>query len=596
MTRELTGRTERGVDIARTHTKAGESSMITAGLKLTHSGGLAVLEDDRLLFNIEVQKLDNNARYSPVADMRLIPEILSGFGLKVSDVDHWAIDGWDGAEYGHLSLRNNDVPLELTVAPYRENDVVNNLCRPGFTGEVEIGGRMKPYNSYVHVSSHFAAAYCSSPFAARGEDSFVLVWDGGCFPRLYFVDARRGTVENGNEVFPLIGHSYAMAAQHFGPWARGAGDQSKVVDDLSVAGKLMAYIGLGTPKDAVQEVIGEVFRKHFEAPTPSVAEYRNAVIGCGSNGEPSHRYVHAYLGEIRARLAGLGVSDEDVLASMHQFMEDLLVERIAAKVRKWKGDGPFNLSFAGGCALNIKWNSALRAHPVFADVWVPPYPDDSGSAIGTACVERARVKGLGSIQWHARLGPELVDSSDVPAGWTGRPCSIEELAGHLHETGRPVVFLRGRAELGPRALGARSIIAPAVSPGMKDHLNEVKLREGYRPVAPICLTEHAPEIFDPGTPDPYMLFDHLVRPAWLDRIPAIVHLDGTARLQTVGEADDPVLTDLLRAYHRLSGVPVLCNTSANLNGHSFFPDAASAMDWGRVEHVWCEGVLYAKGS
>ncbi|MEE3922504.1 carbamoyltransferase C-terminal domain-containing protein [Micromonospora sp. BRA006-A] len=145
----------------------------------------------------------------------------------------------------------------------------------------------------------------------------------------------------------------------------------------------------------------------------------------------------------------------------------------------------------------------------------------------------------------------------------------------------------GRAELGPRALGHRSIIAPAHDPAMKDRLNEIKLRESYRPVAPICLEERAPEVFDPGTPDPYMLFEHHIRPGggWRDRVPAVVHADGSARLQTVGPAH-PLLFELLTAYERHSGIPVLCNTSANHPGRGFFPDAASAMRWGGVPRVW----------
>ncbi|CAM5331728.1 carbamoyltransferase [Streptomyces spiroverticillatus] len=571
--------------------------MLTAGLKLTHSGGLALFDDDKLLFHVEVQKLANNPRYSPVSDLSLIPELLDAYGFRVSDVDRWALDGWDGRTSGRISVLDHGTPLELAVAPYRETEEVPSLIRPAFSGEIPIGGKTVTYDSYVHVSSHFGAAYCSSPFAARGEDSFVLVWDGGTFPRLYFVDAAKGTVENGGEVFPLIGHSYAMAAQYYGPWARKADDRSQVVDDLSVAGKLMAYIALGQPKDAIQEALRDAYHHNFEAPTEAVAEYRRAVTGCGSNGEPSHRYAHRYLSDAAERIGALGVSDEDVLASMHQFMEDLLVERIADKIRRWKGDGPWNLSFAGGCALNIKWNSALRAHPIFNDVWVPPFPDDSGSAIGTGAVAVAHDKGgVSAVQWHARTGPSLVTTSEVPEGWSARGCSVEEVARLLHEENKPLVFLQGNAELGPRALGARSIIAPANDPAMKDVLNDVKKREHYRPVAPICLVEHAEEIFDPGTPDPYMLFDHDVRPAWLDKVPAVIHLDGTARLQTVSSEEDPVLTTLLRAYHALSGIPVLCNTSANLNGHGFFPDAASAMRWGGTDHVWADGTLYSKNT
>lgn len=565
--------------------------MITCGLKLTQSGGVALFDDDELLLNVEVQKVDNNPRYSYVTDLEFVPRTLAQFGYSADDVHHWVVDGWDGARTGTVSVRTGGAPLNVTVAPYRETIEGSDLVQPLRTGQLPIDGRPRSFSSYVHTASHFAAAYCTSPFAARGEEAIVMVWDGGCFPRLYHVDPERG-VTNGGEAFPLIGHTYAMGAQHFGPWRRPTAELSTQVDDFSVAGKLMAYIALGTPRDEIQRVMRDAFERRFEAPTPEVADYRRRVIGCGSTGEPSHRYVHAFLTEVRGRVEALGASDDDVLASMHEFLERMLVERVTAKIRAWKGDGPHNLCFAGGCALNIKWNSALRAHPLFADVWVPPFPDDSGSAIGTACAHLAGLKGPRPVGWQVRLGPELVRSPHVPAGWTARPCRPEELARIMHLTGKPAVFLRDRAELGPRALGVRSVLAPATEPGMKDLLNTVKDREYYRPVAPICLQERAGEIFDPGTPDPYMLFEHVVRPDWLDRVPAIVHLDGTARLQTVSVADDPVLAQLLREYAKWSGIPVLCNTSANRRGRGFFPDVASALDWGRIDLVWADGVLY----
>lgn len=565
--------------------------MLIGGLKLTQSGGLALLDGDQLHFNIEVQKLDNGRRYSDVDDLAILSTILGDFGYKVSEVDRWVLDGWDGAVNGHASRLDHGVPIDVTLAPYRETERTGNPALPAYMGELKFGGELKTYDSYVHVASHLAAAYCTSPFALRGEPAFVLVWDGGCFPRLYFVDAQ-GRIEPGGEVFPLIGHFYSMASQHWGPFRRK--DKSSHVDDLSVAGKMMAYIALGTPKSEIQDIFGELFHKHFEDNTSRVSEYRSRIIGCGSTGEPSHRYVHAYLYEVYERLTALGVADDDVLASVHQFIEELLLERIVAKIKAWKGDGPWNLCFAGGCALNIKWNAALRSGPVIASMWVPPFPDDSGSAIGTACLGLGNGTGLKPIKWQVRLGPELVSTPHVPAGWSVAPCRPEELARILHSTGKAAVLLKGRAELGPRALGARSIIAPAVDPKMKDILNAAKKREYYRPVAPICLTEHAPDIFDPGTPDPYMLFEHQVRPEWIDRIPAVVHLDGTARLQTVSNTDDPNLAAILREYHKWSGIPVLCNTSANYNGCGFFPNARSAMEWGQIDMVWAEGVLYRR--
>src|SRR5262249_29577078 len=157
-----------------------------------------------------------------------------------------------------------------------------------------------------------------------------------------------------------------------------------------------------------------------------------------------------------------------------------------------------------------------------------------------------------------------------------------------------VVFLSGKADLGPRALGNRSILASAATGEMKDRLNGIKRREAYRPVAPVCLEERAADVFSPGTPDPYMLFTHRVRDEWRARVPAIVHVDGTARLPTLSAAQNPLVASLLRVYEAVSGLPVLCNTSANAPGRGFFPDARSAMEWGEVRYVWCEGTMYSR--
>ncbi|MFF7994641.1 carbamoyltransferase N-terminal domain-containing protein [Kitasatospora xanthocidica] len=565
--------------------------MITCGLKLTHDGAVALVEDGRLVFSVEMEKLANNPRYSTISDLAVVPAVLAGFGYRPSDVDEWVIDGWDGDKPGRVETSERGVPVELAVGPYRESAHSPDLIRPSVAGELTIDGRARAYTSYTHAAGHVISTYCSSAFARRREPSFVLIWDGGMFPRLYWVDPETG-VENGGSLFPLIGHTYATAGHHFGPFRRAS--QSARVDDLSVAGKLMAYIALGEPRQPVLTVLRETFHESFESDTGRATEYRRLVGGFGSLFEPSMPPLHAFFRAVRARVEPLGVPDEDVLAAVHLFLQELLAERLDATIRRWKGDGPWNLCFAGGCALNIKWNSALRALPVVGGMWVPPFPNDAGSAIGAAALGMIRHTGIRHLEWHPRLGPALGPVGALPDGWSAGPCTPRELAGVLHDTGEPVVVLNGRAELGPRALGGRSILAAATRAGTKDALNRIKGREHYRPVAPICLVEEAPKVFDPGTPDPHMLFDHEVRPEWISRVPAIVHLDGTARLQTVAEEDDPVLAEILSEYHRLSGVPVLCNTSANLNGSGFFPDVASAIGWGAVDRIWSEGTLYRR--
>jgi carbamoyltransferase len=564
------------------------------GLKLTHDGGVALLDGRDVVFNVEMEKLDNNQRYSTVEDLDVVPEILGEFGYGLTDIDAVAIDGWETEKVSRrVGVREVDLPL----AGYRERSRDTEVLEPQVTGSVEIDGHTLPYHSYTHVAGHVAAAYCTSPFARDGAPSLVLTWDGGMFPRLYDVGPGGRPVRPLGPVFPVIGHVYAAAGHYFGPFVdgkeRGENGLYEPHVELSIAGKLMAYIALGSPSEAALRLIQESYDHHFESDSDVAGKYRAEIGGNGLIEERSMDWINPFYERIQRRARQHGISDEDVLASMHQFFQDLLLERLAAKVESSKGPGgPWNLCFTGGCALNIKWNNALREHPLFTDVWVPPFPNDSGSPLGTAASHLVHTTRESALRWDVRSGPRLGDAE--PEGWRREKCGVAELASVLHDTGEPVVVLNGRAELGPRALGGRSVIAPAVDPAMKARLNDMKGRAHYRPVAPICLEEHAPEVFDPGTADPYMLFEHRVRPEWLDRVPAIAHLDGTARLQTVSAEDDDITYELLRQYHQRSGIPVLCNTSANYNGSGFFPDVASAAEWGRAGRIWSDGFLYTK--
>jgi carbamoyltransferase len=563
--------------------------VLICGLKLTHDGTVALIEDGRLVCGVEMEKLDNRPRYSTIEDLDVVAWVVEEHGYDLADVDHFVVDGWGGVTCRPIELTSGGRDVAVTVAPYHEN-AAREVFAPGYRGTMEIAGRHRSYSSYFHASGHIASAYYTSPFAARGESSFVLVWDGGMFPRLYFLDPARNTVENGGALFPVMGHFYATAGNHFGPFPRTA--DPAVVAGHSVAGKLMAYIAMGTERPEVREVLESLWEDNFTGPSRRAVRNRRTVGGWGLRGDVP--YLAEFFLDLRAEL-GSRYSDEDVLASLHAFVERTLVAALGERISAWKGALESNLCFAGGCALNIKWNSALRDSGLFREVWVPPFPNDAGSALGAAICHAVRSDStFGALDWHVRLGPTITDERPELPGWTREPCDVTRLAEVLHAEQEPVVVLDGRAELGPRALGGRSILAPATDPAMKDRLNQAKLREAYRPVAPVCLESAAPRYFAPGTPDPYMLFDHRVRDECRGRIPAVAHLDGTARLQTVNESDDPFLAALLTEYAKLSGIPVLCNTSANHPGRGFFPDVRSAAEWGRLSRIWHSGHLYRK--
>lgn len=557
--------------------------MIVCGLKLTHDGAVSLIENGRHLFTVEMEKLNNNPRYTSIEDTAVIADVLRAQGCDISSIDLFAIDGWGGTDqdvlalqprleigpdHNWLSARNRGEPYRLGLAPYLEKSLKSNVLEHWAFSGLKIGDDSRDYRGYLHVAGHILGAYAASPFSSMGEDAYILVWDGGMYPRLYFFDARAKKIENLGPIFLLVGNIYTIFSQYFGPFKV---DGNFVMDNLSVAGKVMAYVALG-------EVRRELF-SHFDS---IYIECYDRPMG----------FANLFANEFIKRIDGRGYRDEDILASFHQYLEELLLEKLEKKVGR-HGHRSKNLCLAGGCALNIKWNSAIRSRGSFAGVFVPPFPNDSGSAIGVACCALFKATGIASLDWSVYGGP-LVVSNRAPDGWHASPCPIPEAARLLHEGGEPVIFLNGRAELGPRALGNRSILAPAISPRMKDWLNRIKKREDYRPVSPICLENRAQDIFSPGSSDPYMLFDHRVKPEWKSRIPAVLHLDGTARLQTINHEQNPVVGQLLEEYRKLSGLPLLCNTSANFKGCGFFPDVYSAASWDKVNYVWCENTLYER--
>ncbi|MEC0090202.1 carbamoyltransferase N-terminal domain-containing protein [Paenibacillus macquariensis] len=543
--------------------------MLYCGIKLTHDGCIAVIEDNRLVFSHEVEKFNNNKRYSEIPDTNFITEVLGMNGYGVSDINLYSIDGWAGLKESEVRVRSNGTELNVIVAPYREASLSADSLKTYEGNGFIIDGQSLAYTSYLHSTTHIFSTYCASPFSEKSDPCYMLVYDGGMYPRLYYFDPAQGKLENLGPLFMFMGNIYSLFSLHFKPFFNeGSGPR---VDDLSVAGKVMAYIALGQVREDLIQMFGRVYEKHFS---------------------PSLEFSWTFSQEVQRQVTEQGIPHADVLASFHQYLERMLVNCLNERIRK-HGRKSRYFGFVGGCSLNIKWNSAIRNSGLFDEMFVSPFTNDTGTAIGVACCERYKQTGKVRLDWSVYSGPAIV-KNEPAEGWSSRNCSIHELASLLHVTQDPVVFLSGNAELGPRALGNRSILAAAVQPQMKDRMNEIKCREGYRPVSPICLEKRASMIFSPGTRDPYMLFDHKLRDEWAERIPAIRHLDGTARLQTVGPNDNERIYELLQEYERLSGIPVLCNTSANTLGSGFFPDVRSATEWNGTKYVWCDETLYEK--
>jgi carbamoyltransferase len=242
------------------------------------------------------------------------------------------------------------------------------------------------------------------------------------------------------------------------------------------------------------------------------------------------------------------------------------------------------LTMAGGVALNCVANSWLLAHGPFEHIWVQPAAGDAGTALGAALFVAQRLGDEITPMQSAALGRRWSD--DEIAGWLTRadvpyerPADIADTVADILARNGVVAWFQGRSEYGPRALGHRSLLANASHPENLRRMNDIKGREQFRPIAPMVRLERAAELFEGGPiPSPYMLFTHRVKPAWRARIPAVVHVDGTARIQTVDRRDEPLVARMLEAFERRTGVPVVVNTSLNTAGRPMVDDPRDALE------------------
>ncbi len=285
---------------------------------------------------------------------------------------------------------------------------------------------------------------------------------------------------------------------------------------------------------------------------------------------------------VKRRAAGEPLTSEqaDLAASVQRVTEDVLLD-----LARWLHGrtGGRDLAMAGGVALNCVANSRLHREGPFDRIWVQPAAGDAGTALGAA-LQVASAAGETVLPMPgACLGRGWTD--DELEAWLRtarwpyeRPASVAaEVAAEL-AADRIVAWFQGRSEFGPRALGSRSLLA---HPGRKanlDRLNAVKGREEFRPVAPMVLADRAAGIFHGPLPSPYMLFVHTVDPAWREKIPAVVHVDGTARVQTVDRSEQPLLAGMLEHFAALTGLPVVVNTSLNTAGRPMVDDPRDALE------------------
>ena len=459
-------------------------------------------------------------------------------GIEASDLDAIAYS------YAPALARPSDG--DLTANGWEALRTLYARRAPQFLGSAIPGLDPDKVVFVPHHFAHAASACMAAPFASsavmtvdgRGENTSHLAgrWRDG---RLEVIAAQ--------ELPHSLGLMYEEVTDHLG-FLRSSDEY-----------KVMALAAYGKPAwlDVMRNVVRTDGRGGFRVQSMDWSELAPA-----------------------ARSGTWSRAHADLAASVQRRLEEVLLE-----LASWLYEHTRErfLTLAGGVALNCVANARLFAEGPFEDIWVQPAAGDAGTAIGAAlCVAVELGDRIGPMTsaalgrcWSEDQLEESLRRARVPFQ---RPYDIARAVAEVIAADGTVGWFQGRSEFGPRALGHRSLLANPRRAENLTRLNDIKGREQFRPVAPMVLGERSAEIFEGKLPSPYMLFTHNVRRDWRDRLAAIVHVDGSARVQTVDREEEPLVARLLDEVNDLTGVPVVVNTSLNTAGRPMVDDPRDALE------------------
>jgi len=484
-------------------------------------------------------------------------------------------------EYPAKSFRSFSISLPLWVREKLKIPALIDASIPGFAGEIYFTR---------HHEAHAASTFFCSPF----EDAAIVIADGvGEWACTSIGEGRGNQVRLLKEVrFPhSLGLFYTAMTQYLGFQVN--------FDEYKVMG-LAPY---GEPKYA-QQMLGEVLDLKPDGSLALNLDYFDFVFGL--------TMINDRLGRLLGRPARLPEHklDQfhmDVAASVQAITTEAML-RLARTAKSLTGHR--RLCLAGGVALNCVGNGAIYREGIFDDIYIQPAAGDAGGAIGAALQVWHQALGhqrethqVGDRMHGAYLGPRITHETVIPylerVGARYVRLSEKDLPGKVATwlaAGHIVGFCHGRMEFGPRALGARSILGDPRDPQNQSRINrKVKYRESFRPFAPAILEAHVKDYFDIEIPSPYMLLVMPIRPerrcnqqdnavaSGLDKlrvprsnVPAVTHVDYSVRLQTVTRARSPMFARIIEEFFRLTGCPMIVNTSFNVRGEPIVCDHEDA--------------------
>ena len=525
----------------------------------THDSGVALLRDGMPVLVLEEERFNRTKRTCKFPKMGLAA-LVEELRLELADIDVITTP-WNVGRLRKtaLALLAGRFPLSLSLLlpgahPAQQNEIMilNHCLAQGLRRQFGRRAKVPPIVNVGHHDAH-AATFFVSPF----EEALVLVMDGygdDAASSAYVGRDNRLERHWSTDILNSLGLVYTFVTEHLG--FAGFGDE----------GKVMALAAFGEDtylarfRDVVVPQPGGGFRVNMQYfGYPAFGQLR-----------PLRPKFSATFGPPRARHEPITDQHRDLAYALQTVTEEIVLHVVRGLLQRHRQR---DLCMAGGVALNCVANAKVLEHTDVRRLWVPPCASDTGAPLGSALWHHHQDRGNRrsfALQhpFYGRTYSEgemmrALDAAGLRYHRLPEPALLRRVAQDL-AAGKIVGWFQGRFEIGPRALGNRSILADPRRPEMRQLLNDkVKQREPFRPFAPAVLLERAGEFFELEQPDPFMTLAPRVRPEKRDSIAAAVHVDGTGRIQTVARADNPRYYGLIEEFGRLTGVPVVLNTSFN---------------------------------
>lgn len=528
----------------------------------------ALIIDGQMVAAVEEERF-TRVKHDTSFPIRSIQYCLEAGNARIQDIDHIALSRNPRTNLLRRASFAVGSRAGRKMAADRGASLLKTMRAKATIAE-GLGISEKTLKAKVHFVEHHLAHIASAFFVSPFERSAVLSLDGfgDMISAMWGIGEGTKLKIMGEVGFPhSLGLYYTAFTQYLG--FPHYGDEYKV----------MGLASYGEPEYLDQ--VRDVLRSNGLGYELGLRYFRHQMDGVSMNwsgGAPTLGPVWGQglpdiFGPARTgRDEPIEARHKNIASSMQKRLEEVVLEMTSQLARE---TGMTSLCMAGGVALNCVANGRIRPGTPFEEVYVQPAAYDGGTSLGAACYVYNHKLGHPRLEVmdSAYLGPEFSEyeckKALDSAGVSYRRFEEDELYDHTATgvaDGKIVGWFQGRLEFGPRALGNRSIVADPRRPEMKDILNErIKRREHFRPFAPSILEEATGDYFEESYPSPFMLLTYDVKKDKQGIIPAPTHVDGTGRLQTVSEEQNPRYHSLIRAFERKTGVPVVLNTSFNDN-------------------------------